>query len=106
MATRFGGWRMHHAAFDHQQDSRTALSDRHLAHYATAVGAIADRLLRDHESDAHVARVEADFAGGSPERCERNADVSTSTASASTATGPTSTRSLRTQRAAREPAAR
>jgi protein-disulfide isomerase len=59
-----GFWRMHDAIFEHQQDSRTALSDRHLAQYAAAVGADADRLLLDLESDAHVARVEADFAGG------------------------------------------
>ena len=59
-----GFWRMHHAIFDHQQDSRTALSDRHLAQYAAVVGADADRLLRDLEADAYVARVEEDFAGG------------------------------------------
>jgi protein-disulfide isomerase len=55
---------MHDAIFEHQQDSRTALSDRHLAQYAAAVGAEPDRVLRDLEADAHVARIEADFTGG------------------------------------------
>jgi protein-disulfide isomerase len=59
-----GYWRMHDAIFEHQQDSRTALSDRHLAQYAAAVGAEPDRVLRDLEADAHVARIEADFTGG------------------------------------------
>ena len=59
-----GFWRMHGAIFEHQQDSRTALSDRHLARYAGEAGADADAVLRDLESGAHVERVEADFSGG------------------------------------------
>ena len=55
---------MHGAIFEHQQDSRTALSDRHLARYAGEAGADADVVLRDLESGAHVERVEADFSGG------------------------------------------
>jgi protein-disulfide isomerase len=59
-----GYWPMHDAIFEHQRDSRTALADRRLAEYAAAVGADADRVLADLASDAHVARIEADFAGG------------------------------------------
>jgi protein-disulfide isomerase len=59
-----GYWPMHDAIFEHQQDSRTALSDRHLAEYATAVGADGARVLADLEGDAHVERVQADFSSG------------------------------------------
>ena len=59
-----GFWRMHDAIFEHQQDSRTALSDRHLARYAAEVGVDAEALLRDLASDAHVERIQADFSGG------------------------------------------
>ena len=59
-----GFWRMHDAIFEHQGDSRTALSDRHLAQYAGDVGADADRVLRDLADGAHVGRIDADFSGG------------------------------------------
>ena len=57
-------WAMHDAIYTHQQDSRTALSDRHLAEYAAAAGADADRVLAALAADAHAARVQADFTGG------------------------------------------
>ena len=53
-------WRMHHAIFAHQK----ALLDRHLGEYAASAGADAGAVLRDVAAGAHVARVEADFAGG------------------------------------------
>ena len=55
-----GYWPMHDAIFEHQH----ALSDAHLAQYAAAVGADAERVRRDLEADAHVGRIEADFSGG------------------------------------------
>ncbi len=59
-----GFWRMHDAIFEHQKDSRTALSDRKLARYAGELGADAAAVARDLESDAHEERVRADFSGG------------------------------------------
>lgn len=57
-------WAMHDAIFEHQQDSRTALSDRHLLEYAKDVGADTAAMARDLEAGAHEARVRADFMGG------------------------------------------
>lgn len=57
-------WRMHHAIFAHQQDSRTALSDRRLAQYAAEAGGDPAQVERDLETVAHEERVRADFMGG------------------------------------------
>lgn len=57
-------WRMHHAIFAHQQDSRTALSDRHLLEYVAEAGGDPARVARDLETVAHEERVRADFMGG------------------------------------------
>lgn len=55
-----GYWPMHDAIFEHQG----ALGDAQLVRYASDVGADAERVRRDLEADAHVARIEADFSGG------------------------------------------
>lgn len=57
-------WAMHDALYVHQRDSRTALSDQHLARYAAEAGASADAVLADLAADAYVDRVQADFTGG------------------------------------------
>lgn len=57
-------WRMHHLIFEHQQDSANALSDRHLARYATEAGGDATQVERDLDVAAHEARVRGDFMGG------------------------------------------
>jgi protein-disulfide isomerase len=57
-------WAMHDALFAHQQDSRDALSDAHLAQYAAALGVDAAVVRRDLESRAHERRVREDFASG------------------------------------------
>jgi protein-disulfide isomerase len=59
-----GYWRMHDLIYEHQQDSRDALSDEHLAGYGTTAGADASRITRDLESEAFADRIQADFAGG------------------------------------------
>lgn len=59
-----GFWRMHDAIFDHQRDSARALDDVHLAEYATAAGADAERVLREVIDDEYVDRIEADYSGG------------------------------------------
>jgi protein-disulfide isomerase len=57
-------WRMHDMIYEHQQDSPTALSDRHLVEYGVAVGADAAAITRDLETDAFVEHIQADFVGG------------------------------------------
>jgi protein-disulfide isomerase len=57
-------WRMHHAIFAHQRDSRTALHDSHLAQYAAEAGAEGDAVLRDLDAGTHEERVRAEFMGG------------------------------------------
>jgi protein-disulfide isomerase len=57
-------WRMHDAIYDHQQDSRTALSDDNLARYGASVGAEADRIASDMAGEAFAERIQADFTGG------------------------------------------
>ena len=59
-----GFWTMHDTIFEHQQDSRTALSDRHLARYALEAGADAAAVERDLERDAYADRVQHDFMSG------------------------------------------
>ena len=57
-------WRMHHAIFEHQQDSPDALDRSHLFRYAAAAGADAARVQSDLEASAFAARVNADFLSG------------------------------------------
>lgn len=57
-------WAMHDAIFAHQPGSGNALSDRHLAEYAAAVGVDAALVAGDLESGAHEQRVREDFLGG------------------------------------------
>jgi protein-disulfide isomerase len=59
-----GFWAMHDTIFEHQQDSRTALSDRHLAGYAAGAGADGTAVERDLASDAYEDRVQSDFMSG------------------------------------------
>lgn len=57
-------WRMHHAIFEHQQDSRDALDDAHLASYAAQAGGDPDQVALDLENEAQVKRVRSDFESG------------------------------------------
>jgi protein-disulfide isomerase len=57
-------WRMHHAIFEHQQDSPNALDDAHLIRYAASSGADPVQVERDLESDTFEAKVKADFISG------------------------------------------
>ena len=57
-------WRMHHAIFEHQRDSRDALDDAHLATYARDSGADPVQVRRDLESGAFEERVKSDFLTG------------------------------------------
>ena len=57
-------WRMHHAIFEHQQDSADALDDAHLALYAGQAGGDPDQLMVDLANGGHVERVRSDFASG------------------------------------------
>ena len=57
-------WRMHHAIYEHQQDSADALDDAHLALYAAQSGGDPDQLTTDLDTGAHVERVKSDFVSG------------------------------------------
>src|SRR5207248_760300 len=57
-------WAMHHAIFEHQQDSADALDDAHLARYAAAVGADAAQVTQDLADEKYVDKVKADFMSG------------------------------------------
>ena len=57
-------WRMHHAIFEHQQDSPDALDDAHLVQYAAASGADPDQVKRDLEADSYKEKVKAHFLSG------------------------------------------
>jgi protein-disulfide isomerase len=59
-----GYWRMHDMIYEHQQDSRMALSDEHLVKYGVLAGADAGRIARDLENEAFADRIQADFSGG------------------------------------------
>jgi protein-disulfide isomerase len=57
-------WRMHHAIFEHQQDSPDALDDAHLVQYAAASGADPVQVKLDLESGTFTDKVKADFLSG------------------------------------------
>jgi protein-disulfide isomerase len=57
-------WKMHHAIFEHQQDSIGALDDAHLARYAAQSGGDAEQLKTHLERGTHVERVRSDFESG------------------------------------------
>jgi protein-disulfide isomerase len=57
-------WRMHHAIFEHQQDSPDALDAAHLARYAADSGADGGAVRRDLESGSFEDRVRSDFMSG------------------------------------------
>ena len=57
-------WRMHHAIFEHQQDSSDALDDAHLARYAAESGGDPDQVTMDLANNAYVERVRSDFESG------------------------------------------
>src|SRR5947199_119840 len=50
-------WKMHHAIYEHQQDSDDALDDAHLVRYAKSAGADAAQVMQDLENDAFEERV-------------------------------------------------
>lgn len=57
-------WTMHHAIFEHQQDSPDALDQHHLLRYAAAAGADPAQVQLDLEAGTFEARVKADFLDG------------------------------------------
>jgi len=57
-------WRMHHAIFEHQQDSPDALDRPHLLEYAAAAGANPSDVEADLESRRFEERVATDFSTG------------------------------------------
>ena len=57
-------WAMHHALFDHQQDSPDALDQEHLLQYAAAAGADPVLTRRDLEQGPCESRVHEDFLSG------------------------------------------
>lgn len=57
-------WRMHHAIFEHQRDSRDALDDAHLVRYAADSGADPVQVKLDLENGTFEAKVKADFISG------------------------------------------
>ena len=57
-------WKMHHALFEHQQDSPDALDDEHLIGYAASAGADPAQVALDLEVDRYEERVRDDFLSG------------------------------------------
>ena len=57
-------WRMHHAIFEHQQDSADALDRPHLLRYAADAGADPARVQDDLEAGTFEERVRDDFLSG------------------------------------------
>jgi len=57
-------WKMHHAIFEHQQDSDDALDRKHLLQYAVAAGANEHDVERDLVRDTFEERVKTDFMTG------------------------------------------
>ena len=57
-------WKMHHAIFEHQQDSRDALDDEHLIGYAKSAGADPAQVALDLEANRYEGRVREDFMSG------------------------------------------
>ncbi|MEO7965941.1 MAG: DsbA family protein, partial [Gemmatimonadaceae bacterium] len=50
--------------FTHAQESRTALSDRHLVQFATQCGVDGAKVQEELDGNVHEERVRADFMGG------------------------------------------
>jgi protein-disulfide isomerase len=57
-------WRMHHALFEHQQDSPDALDRPHLLRYAASAGAESSVVEADLEQDTFAEKVRVDFMSG------------------------------------------
>jgi protein-disulfide isomerase len=57
-------WAMHHAIFEHQQDSGDALDDAHLVRYAAAAGADPVQVKLDLDQGTFEDRVHEDFISG------------------------------------------
>jgi protein-disulfide isomerase len=57
-------WKMHHALFEHQQDSPDALDDTHLAAYAAEAGADPVQVKLDLDEGKFEERVRDDFMSG------------------------------------------
>jgi len=57
-------WKMHHAIFEHQQDSPDALDVPHLLRYAAAAGAEPSLVEADLEEDTFAEKVRVDFMSG------------------------------------------
>jgi len=57
-------WKMHHAIFEHQQDSPDALDDVHLCGYAGAAGADPAQVKADLDESRFEERVREDFMTG------------------------------------------
>jgi protein-disulfide isomerase len=57
-------WKMHHAIFEHQQDSPDALDRPHLLDYAAAAGADSAQVEADLDARRFEEKVAADFSSG------------------------------------------
>jgi protein-disulfide isomerase len=57
-------WRMHHAIYEHQQDSDDALDVKHLVRYAATAGADPVQVKLDLDEDTFGERVQEDFLSG------------------------------------------
>ena len=57
-------WKMHHAIFEHQQDSPTSLDGPHLLRYAASAGADSSLIETDLEEDTFAEKVQEDFTSG------------------------------------------
>lgn len=57
-------WRMHGLIYEHAQESRTALSDRHLVQWAEECGVDGADVQRALEAGTYEAQVQSDFMGG------------------------------------------
>ncbi|MGH7653302.1 MAG: DsbA family protein [Gemmatimonadaceae bacterium] len=57
-------WKMHHAIFQHQQDSIDALDDVNLSRYAKSAGADPKVVRRDLDEEKYASKVKADFMSG------------------------------------------
>jgi protein-disulfide isomerase len=57
-------WKMHHAIFEHQQDSIDALDDVNLARYAKSAGADPKVVRRDLDEEKYAQKVKSDFMSG------------------------------------------
>ncbi len=57
-------WRMHGLIYEHAQESRAALSDRHLVEWAEQCGVDGAEVQRALEEGTYEERVQSDFMGG------------------------------------------